>query len=160
MEAGDKNEFENKNSSKWYNVRLNMKMLLVFRARCWWTQNVTKWNWHMNAVFLALCNNSDAFKQINLLCPKFYGRNSHSSDIYLNKPQSIRIIKIGFDYILSIFIICWLILNFGLNSFCSHRRLYCTYGVFCTFYHSIHFVLGIKLFACVCVCVDHFYPNR
>lgn len=105
----------------------------------------------MNAVFLALCNNSDAFKQRNLLCPKFYGRNSHSSDIYLNKPQSIRIIKIGFDYILSIFIICWLILNFGLNSFCSHRIVPTASSA-----HSIILFILCWALSClhVCVCVS------
>lgn len=146
MEAGDKNEFENKNSSKWYNVPLDIK--------CWWTQNVTKWNWHMNAVFLALCNNSDAFKQRNLLCPKFHGKDSvNSIDIYLNKPQSIRIIKIGFDYILSIFIICWLILNFGLDSllFASSSAHSIILFILCLALSCFH--------VCVCVC-GHFYPNR
>lgn len=49
----------------------------------------------------SLCNTSDAFKQkkafvFEILWLKF------CIDIYSNKPQSIRIIKIGFDYILSI----------------------------------------------------------
>lgn len=129
-----------------------------------------------NAVFFTCMarNSSERLCAINLMHSNkgsFYNRNfmakiqQNSIDIYLNKPQSIRIIKIGFDYILSIFIICWLSLNFGLNSFCSHHRSHCVYYVSSAhFCHSkstsIHFVFAIKLFVCVHVCVGHFYPNR
>lgn len=74
-----------------------------------------------------------------------------SIDIYLNKPQSIRIIKIGFDYMFVHFY--YLLVDpefwFEFLLFASSIVLY-FYGVFYAFLPFFSFrVFGTKLFVCM-----------